>query len=355
MNSLPIEAASPGHGKISREVIELLSEVASHLKELMQLRSGAPASNYRMGGLPVSVCFLDENLHHQVAPAFQHLRVDEQFEPELTVYVARALPKFANLPSQLADLGLSKLDVLSLQLHGMELIVLRQGQVIAALDAKGGNACWLELSAPGLTYLDQAAPMYHLLSLWFAGRGRFLFHGAAVGEAGKGVLILGNGGAGKSTTALACLEAGMQFVGDDRCLLALAEAPTVYSLFGTAKLAETERFPLLAEDVDIIGIDGEEKAMYRLQRRGLQPRLQLRAILLAQIETRAGSKVYPLNAKSGYLGLASSAALHLPQFRRAALKCFEEAARVLPVYSLKLGSDIHSTPAVVRQLLSELD
>ncbi|MDR3410841.1 MAG: hypothetical protein P4L87_07865 [Formivibrio sp.] len=320
----------------------------------MQQQRGAQADHYFMAGLPVSVCFLDENLRRQAAPAFQHLRTVEPSEPELTVYVAGALPQFADLPRQLTALGLGELAVLSLRLDGMELMVHRQGHVIGALDAAGRNACWLVLSATGMAYLDQAAPMHPLLSHWFAGRDRYLFHGAAVGVAGKGVVILGNGGAGKSTTALACLEAGMQFVGDDRCLLSMAEVPAVYSLYGTAKLIDTARFPILASDVDRKGMEKDEKAMYRLRRGELQQRFQLQAILLAQIEDRLQSKIQPLNAKRGYLGLASSAALHLPQFRRAALRCFNEAARRLPVYALKLGSDIRSTPVVVRQLLFEL-
>ncbi|MDR3117432.1 MAG: hypothetical protein LBT98_02585 [Puniceicoccales bacterium] len=48
---------------------------------------------------------------------------------------------------------------------------------------------------------------------------RSLFHAAAVGWKGRGVLICGRGGRGKSTLALSCLVSGFQYVSDDYLIL----------------------------------------------------------------------------------------------------------------------------------------
>ena len=66
--------------------------------------------------------------------------------------------------------------------------------------------------------------------------GRQLVHAAAVGTDEGALLITGRGGVGKSTTALACLEAGMQFLGDDYVVVGLDPEPQVYRLYGSAKL-----------------------------------------------------------------------------------------------------------------------
>jgi len=216
---------------------------------------------------------------------------------------------------------------------------------------------WLELRSTGMTYLDRAAPMRHLLTLWFGLQGRYLFHGAAVGEAGSGVLILGTGGAGKSTTALACLEAGMAYAGDDRCLLSMDELPYVHSLYGTAKLSDSSQFPSLATAIDMEGITSDEKAMYSLHRLSdskLHSGFPLRAILLAHIEGIQETRISPASHARGFLALAASGALHLPEMRKQALRCFDFIARRLPVYDLKLGANIRSTPEAIRSLLREL-
>ncbi len=54
---------------------------------------------------------------------------------------------------------------------------------------------------------------------WAMQNDMIFLHGAAVGAAGNGILIGGRGGRGKSTLALSCLLAGMDFVSDDYVLL----------------------------------------------------------------------------------------------------------------------------------------
>lgn len=50
-------------------------------------------------------------------------------------------------------------------------------------------------------------------------RGFYSLHAAALVWKGKGILLVGSAGLGKTTTALAFIEAGCQFVGDDTVLL----------------------------------------------------------------------------------------------------------------------------------------
>lgn len=50
-------------------------------------------------------------------------------------------------------------------------------------------------------------------------RGRFPLHAAALAMEGRGLLLAGPSGAGKTTLALALRRAGFQFLGDDTCLM----------------------------------------------------------------------------------------------------------------------------------------
>src|SRR6185369_13029821 len=50
----------------------------------------------------------------------------------------------------------------------------------------------------------RAHPGAFALSAWLAGQGLQVMHAAAVAFGGRGVLLVGPGGAGKTTSALAC-------------------------------------------------------------------------------------------------------------------------------------------------------
>ena len=92
-----------------------------------------------------------------------------------------------------------------------------------------------------------------------------MLHAAAVGTADGGVLIVGRGGVGKSTTALACLAAGMKYVADDYLVVQLDPEPRAFQLYGTAKLeaSQLRHFPELQNFVSKSRFCGKRKARTR--------------------------------------------------------------------------------------------
>lgn len=99
-----------------------------------------------------------------------------------------------------------------------------------------GNS-WLCLSLKNhacIGVLDESIWSYHwiILQHFFLGGlclllrtcGRFLFHAAGLKHNGKGYLILGKSGAGKSTTTLSLVGQGWKYLGDDALLLYQADS-----------------------------------------------------------------------------------------------------------------------------------
>src|SRR5437667_6307955 len=80
------------------------------------------------------------------------------------------------------------------------------------------------------------APLRNVLTWWANDRGLAFLHAGAVTDGAGAVVLAGGSGAGKSTTAMACLAAGLGFVGDDACLVRLDPHPVVFSVYGFAKL-----------------------------------------------------------------------------------------------------------------------
>ena len=94
---------------------------------------------------------------------------------------------------------------------------------------------WIR-DAADLPYWETCAPFRTLFHWWSQTFGGQIAHAAAVGRDGEGVLLVGRGGRGKSTTAAACVDAGMEYVGDDYILLTREPRPTAHSLYNCAKI-----------------------------------------------------------------------------------------------------------------------
>ena len=92
--------------------------------------------------------------------------------------------------------------------------------------------------AAALSPWEAGAPLRR--GLWWALGPEALFvHAGAVATSDGAALIMGASGSGKSTTSLACLRAGMGFLGDDYCLVR-DDPPVVHLLAATARVHHHE-------------------------------------------------------------------------------------------------------------------
>ena len=75
-------------------------------------------------------------------------------------------------------------------------------------------------------------------SWWAQRKGYTFLHSAAIGTKGKGVLISGAGGSGKSTLSMSALLTGMDFLSDDYLLVKRGARPVAVRLYSTGYLKE---------------------------------------------------------------------------------------------------------------------
>jgi len=203
--------------------------------------------------------------------------------------------------------------------------------------------CWFA-GVAGVTRWDRAAPLRTALHFALAGPHRQLVHGAVVGMGGRGVLLAGPGGAGKSTTALACLQAGLQVVGDDYAAVSFPAGRTqAWNLFRSIKVGEREagvngrddrRTLIVGED-----IPGSATEM-----------LELSAVLLPRVAGGPQSSVSTASPAEALRALAPSTLLQIPYEERPSMGLLAQLARALPAYRLNLGAD-RGVPAI-RQVLA---
>ena len=207
-----------------------------------------------------------------------------------------------------------------------------------------------------LPYWSKASPLRTLFHWWLASKGAHLMHAAAIGTERGGLLLAGRGGTGKSTTALASLEAGLRYVGDDYLAVRLDPEPAAYSLYATAKVtpSQMQRFPALAPYVTNPGCDDIDKSVVQLYptfEGRLVKRLPLRAVASPAFGTDAASHFEADDGASTRRSTAFTTLSQLPHAGRALHDFIDRMMQTLPSLTLRLGHDVPQVPVAIVAML----
>jgi len=211
-----------------------------------------------------------------------------------------------------------------------------------------------------LSIADRGTPLRFILHWWMAARGSQVVHGGAVGENNGGVLLIGRGGAGKSTTALACVGSALRFAGDDNVLVSPTDGQFVaHALYNSAKLLheDTARFPAMfppPRDEDVESADKALTFVHRSNPSSVVREFPVRALLMPTVGRGRTSAIRPSSAAAALAALAPSTILSLPGSGPETLSALARIATGVPSFVLELGSDLRAIPHVIERLLAEV-
>jgi hypothetical protein len=196
------------------------------------------------------------------------------------------------------------------------------------------------------------------LLLWHNDRATPIIHAGLVSYSGLGVLFAGQGGVGKSTSALACVAAGFEYVGDDYIALDVKTNGFVagHSVYNSAWLAPDLlfRFPFLVPFV----IKAERKKWPVLLSQAIPKNLSkmapIRALLLPRVDNLTIARLLPATKREALLALMPSSMMKLPI---AGTRGFEKIVQLIeqvPCYWLELGRNLDTVSLRVKQLIGEI-
>ena len=329
--------------------------------ETLDLAAGDPQRSLRIAGLRVRLRFATPALATATMRALAHHAESGVADgsPDLTVFVLdRDSPgnplreSSAEATSEAAEHG----DRVERWIYdGDEGRGLRQEgfRALYLWHRALGRAAVCFDDARDLPYYQLALPLLPVLAWWLSERGLAIVHAAAV-ETGAGVVLIGGrSGAGKSTAALACLNDGMGYLGDDLCVVETGTPPVVHSLYCSAKLdpGDTARFPALAPALVPAARSGarESKAVYLFDR-SFADRVVRAAPLLGVVIPDRGEPVAatPIAASRAFLAIAPNTVFLLPGMARAAAAGVKAVVTRVPVHALAVGTTIGEIPGRVR-------
>jgi hypothetical protein len=199
--------------------------------------------------------------------------------------------------------------------------------------------------------------------------GRFPLHAGALSRQGRGILLPGTSGAGKSTTTVALVRAGFDFLGDDTVFLSSPSEPASSGFDSTDITATgfpdqvdvTEHTVLMVPELGHLLeeplLPGRGKHSLRVEDVfGSRIVVSCRPALLVfpQVTPGRQSRAEPLDASSALRGLLPNVLLTDPTFSQAHLDMLGRLVRSVPAFTLLAGSDLDDMASCLSGLLEDV-
>lgn len=316
---------------------------------------------YCIAGKKIRLRFAGEALIPYMTPALGHLAIEPVSDPDLTVCLWDSSSTNTIMPpppwrrnqhhpkrGEIIGFNSDRIHT-SFQWGAFALSLLDRDRNLGIY--------WVETPAQ-LPYWETGSPLRTIFNVWMGKQGIQLVHAGAVGIPSSGVLLVGKGGSGKSTTALSCLNSDLFYASDDYSLVTAEPNPTVFSIYSTGKknADDVERLPFLARAISNSDRLDSEKALYFINEHFPEKIISsfpIRAILMPRITGKPETTLTPTSFSAALLALAPSTVIQLPGAGKEACQIMMQVASKVNCYYLELGTEVAQIPQVIFNLISQ--
>ncbi len=314
--------------------------------------------HFRIAETRVRLRFAGPAMVSQIVPALAHLRAEDGAPPDLEVCIwdsaSTGVPMIPP-PCESADFT-RRGNLWGVEGTRFPLAFHYGDHSVNAMDRVARTAVYWVRDSREVPFWVRASPLRSILHWWMEQNGKQLIHAAAVGTEAGGVLLPGRGGTGKSSTALACLLAGLRYVGDDYVAVELDPRPRVHSLYSTAKLgvSDLQRVPRIADLAEMSTGPEMEKAVMFLGARfadQLVTCLPLVRLLVPRVTGEEQSRLGPIDPLDVERAVSGETLGHLPLVGRHTVNTLIRLSREVPRAALHLGTRREWIPDMVAESL----
>ena len=197
-------------------------------------------------------------------------------------------------------------------------------------------------------------PFAQAIFLWAQRHEFLMLHAAAVGKNGRGVLIVGHGGTGKSTLACSCLADGFEFISDDYCLLSAAGSRIVYPIYTNVSLNPDSLAGLpMFKPFEILPMQ-EEKSSFTVSETVIRSALQIEAIILPQISENTEPEIAMDNSSKALAKVIFSTNKQLGRLLDTMfVRKLAQRLLGMPVYRFTLTKDLQKNCQYLKKWIRE--
>lgn len=297
----------------------------------------------------IKLLFANDLFLKHFTPALEHLRMDD-CETELTICLWDSHSTGSTMPAPpwTHDDYLPRGGIRGWENERFSISFQLGSSILSFYDKERNIALFWTSDLRTIPYWERGAPLLAILQWWGEQQGGSIIHAGAVGTKEGGVLLVGKGGSGKSTTALSSLNSSLFYAADDYCFV----SKEVWSLYTSAKVdwKTLKKLPHLNPPPET----NEEKALlflYPTWKERLVAHFPLRAIFIPRIAQE--TKLIPCSAAEALIALAPSTMFQLPRASKRAFETMANLTRSIPAYYLNLGPNIPEVSETIAEFVND--
>jgi hypothetical protein len=317
-------------------------------------------ADYCLLGKRVRLRFTTQLLYNAITPALAHRQVEPLASPDLVVDIWDSHASGIHFEKPEVILN-HRYDIPELNTENYFTLFNMKDSSFTMLNRSEGHAIWVIKDFHKLdTHVIYTEPLLTLFQVWGTDQGATIVHAASVGYDNRAALLVGRSGSGKSTTAILCLRDGLQFLGEDYCIIqSNATPPYVESLYNTGKLADwsTERLPEMHPHIRFSADEVMDKTILSIYpgfQNQIVDRLPITAIIVPQVTQKDTTTWLPIPPATAMRGLAPSTIFQMiDTANRKQFHSMAQLVRSVPTYGIQLGTDIDHISSVVRDILDD--
>jgi hypothetical protein len=318
----------------------------------------AQQTRYVFGGRAVVMRVAGDDLARRISRPFDHLRreassgepvrLDIRLWDETETGVAVSPPRVAvHDPEGITEVA-----------ENGRFVQQRTAHSTVSLDRKAARIVGAFARTTGAGVYQRGKPLARLLAEWYADQGVSLMHAALVARGDHGVLLAGKGGSGKSTSALVCTRAGLDFLGEDYAGLqffpdgrvvghsaysSVFLDPAAMGWFSELRPHTVEsRDPAEPKGVTLLGDVWPGR---------LRTNVTIRAVAVCRVTGADATQVRPATRARALLAMGPSSLLQIHGRRRDSLDRLARLVESVPCFHLDLGRKLAEVPAAVDDIL----
>lgn len=316
-----------------------------------------------MAGLILRLRFAGDRLLPFILPAFSHAIIPESDrQPDYSVDIWDSDSTGTPLPPAPCHLDdiLARGELRGLRSDRHETAYHTHARMLSLVDheAQTGIVCFG--TSRSIPAFEWACPLRGILSWILRRKGIAMIHAAAVGTPDGALLIAGNSGAGKSSTALRCLAGGLHYYGDDLCAVSpLDSHAQVHCVYSSGKTYRRDEpyFPELAACIRDHREEEYEKSIYFFA--NIMPRIpgntgMIRGVVVPQQDPSMPLGITRMSIARVLSIVASSTRTLLPDAGTEVNRILSRVFHTTPCFQLNLGNDRQKLPEAIRHCLADL-